>query len=450
MVCASVILAAGMGTRMKSESAKVLHDLGGYPLIQWALNAGREATGREPVIVIGPDAEDIRAIAKNQAAFVEQSERLGTGHAVMQAKKVLQGKSDLVLVTYADMPLLRTETLKRLIKAQEESESRIVLLTHISDNPRGFGRIIRNNSGEVIGIVEEADATTDQLEIKEYNAGTYCFRADWLWENLPRLPKSVKGEYYLTDMVAMAVEDGGAVASVIVDDEDELIGVNTRVHLAEAHAALQRRINSQWMLAGVTIVDPANTYIGPEVALGSDTIILPNTHLEGKTIIGSACRIGPNSIIRDTSIGDRCKIESSVMEGAILEDDVDAGPFAHLRKGAHLMQGVHMGNFGEVKNSTLGPGVKMGHVSYIGDATVGDEVNIGAGTITCNYDGKQKQHTKIGARAFIGSGTMLVAPVQIGEDAITGAGSVVTHDVPDSSLVVGVPAKVIRKLEQSD
>jgi bifunctional UDP-N-acetylglucosamine pyrophosphorylase/glucosamine-1-phosphate N-acetyltransferase len=450
MVCASVILAAGMGTRMKSESAKVLHDLGGYPLIQWALNAGWEATGREPVLVIGPDAEDIRAIAKNQAAFVEQPERLGTGHAVMQAKKVLQGKSDLILVTYADMPLLRIETLKRLIKAQEESEARIALLTLISDNPRGFGRIIRNNSGEVIGIVEEADATTEQLEIKEYNAGTYCFRADWLWENLPRLPKSVKGEYYLTDMVAMAVEDGGAVASVIVDDEDELIGVNTRVHLAEAHAALQRRINSQWMLAGVTIVDPANTYIGPEVALGSDTIILPNTHLEGKTIIGSACRIGPNSIIRDTSIGDRCKIESSVMEGAILEDDVDAGPFAHLRKGAHLMQGVHMGNFGEVKNSTLGPGVKMGHVSYIGDATVGDEVNIGAGTITCNYDGKQKHHTEIGARAFIGSGTMLVAPVQVGEDAITGAGSVVKHDVPDSSLVVGVPAKVIRKLEQSD
>jgi bifunctional UDP-N-acetylglucosamine pyrophosphorylase/glucosamine-1-phosphate N-acetyltransferase len=271
-----------------------------------------------------------------------------------------------------------------------------------------------------------------------------------LWEALRRIRLSPKGEYYLTDCIEIAVSDGLPVQALVLEDPSEAIGINTRVHLAEAENLLRHRINRQWMLDGVTLVDPENAYIEPGVAIGQDTVIWPNTYLHGDTAIGSDCTIGPNAIIHNTRIGDRCKILSSVVEGAVLEDDVSVGPFGHLRKGAHLAQGVHMGNFGEVKSSYLGPGTKMGHFSYIGDATIGSEVNIGAGTITCNYDGQRKHPTEIGANAFVGSDTMLVAPIKLGEGARTGAGSVVTKDVPAHSLAVGVPARVIRKLEKRD
>ena len=268
-----------------------------------------------------------------------------------------------------------------------------------------------------------------------------------MWEALHRLPVSKKGEYYLTDTVSLAVQSGQEVESILCTDLNETIGINTRLHLAEADAAMRSRINTSYMLAGVTILDPASTYIHAGVTIGQDTTILPNTYLEGKTTIGENCVIGPETVIRDTTVGSDCKVVKSVLESAVVEEHVDMGPFAHLRKGAHLCRGVHMGNFGEVKDSTLGPGVKMGHFSYIGNATIGAETNIGAGTITCNYDGEKKYPTEIGEQAFIGSDTMLVAPVKVGDRSRTGAGAVVTKDIPPDTLAVGVPARAIRKLE---
>ena len=446
----AVILAAGLGTRMESELPKVLHLLGGRPLIAWTVAACQEATGRKPYIVVGPDAEDIRHALSVEAHFIEQVERLGTGHALLQAADQLHGKSNLVLVVNADLPLLRPESLRSLIEQQQSHPGPFTLQSAISDQSRGFGRVERDRNGAVVGIVEQAHATPEQLALRELNVGAYCYQADWLWDHLPKLPLSPKGEYYLTDLVAMAVAEGKEVSVSMVEDLDEVIGINTREHLAQAEAALRRRINRGWMLAGVSMLDPEATYIGPEVQLGPDTILLPNTHLEGRTIVGVACRLGPNTIIRDSTIGDHCLVEVSVLEGATLEEEVEVGPFAHLRQGAYLGRGVHMGNFGEVKDSKLGPGVKMGHFSYIGDASIGEGVNIGAGTITCNFDGERKHKTEIGPGAFIGSDTMLVAPVRIGRGARTGAGSVITRDVPDGSVAVGVPARIIRKVKQKD
>ncbi|MCS7010462.1 MAG: bifunctional UDP-N-acetylglucosamine diphosphorylase/glucosamine-1-phosphate N-acetyltransferase GlmU [Anaerolineales bacterium] len=446
----SVLLAAGQGTRMKSGLPKVLHPICGQPMIEYALRAAWEATTELPVVVIGHGAEAVRQFLGEAAECVVQEPQLGTAHAVQQAEPLLRGATDLVLVTYADMPLLRPETLKRLVETQRQNSGPITLLTVFSANPRGFGRILRDEQGRISGIVEEAVASPEQLAIRELNVGAYCFRADWLWDALPRIPISPKGEYYLTDTVALAVADGFSVASMVLEDWEETIGVNTRIHLAEAEAAMRRRINNEHMLAGVTLIDPATTYIEPGVVIGQDTVIWPNTYLRGETVIGRDCIIGPDTMITDSTIGNACMILKSVLEGAVVEDHVDIGPFARLRKGAHLCEGVHMGNFGEVKDSTLGPGVKMGHFSYIGNATIGANVNIGAGTITCNYDGERKNHTEIGDDAFIGSDTMLVAPVKVGARARTGAGAVVTKDVPPDTLVVGVPARPLRKLTPPD
>jgi bifunctional UDP-N-acetylglucosamine pyrophosphorylase/glucosamine-1-phosphate N-acetyltransferase len=291
---------------------------------------------------------------------------------------------------------------------------------------------------------------SEQLAIRELNPSIYCFRQEWLWDVLPRIPVSRKGEYYLTEVVEIAVSDGFTIHSIRVADPVETIGINTRIHLAEAEAILRRRVNEAWMLAGVTMIDPLTITIEPDVTIGKDTVIWPNSHLRGNTVVGENCEIGPNTVIQDSQVGNCCKIFASVLDRAIMEDDVDVGPFANLRKGAYLCQGVHMGNFGEVKNSRLGPGTKMGHFSYIGDATIGSRVNIGAGTITCNYDGEKKNPTEIGSKVFLGSDTMLVAPVKVGEGAHTGAGAVVTKDVPPYTLAVGVPARVIRKMEKRD
>jgi bifunctional UDP-N-acetylglucosamine pyrophosphorylase/glucosamine-1-phosphate N-acetyltransferase len=446
----AVVLAAGLGTRMKSNLPKMLHLLGGRPLISWAVEAARQATGSAPAVVVGPDSGDLREAVGEDCTFVLQEERLGTGHALLQAAGTLRGKADLILVLNGDMPLIRTETLQRLIEAQTSADSVMSLLTVISDQARGFGRILRDHKGEVEGIIEAAHATPEQLASRELNAGAYCYQEHWLWQNLDQLPLSPKGEYYLTDLVQRARDEGAEITSVEVASLDESIGINTRVHLAQAEKALRQRINREWMERGVTMIDPDCTYIEHSVQIGTDTVILPNTHLTGATSIGERCTIGPGTLIRGSTVGDDCVILSSVVEGALIEDQVEIGPYAHLREGAHLGRGVHMGNFGEVKNSHLEAGVKMGHFSYIGDAHIGENVNIGAGTITCNFDGLHKNRTEIGPDAFIGSDTMLVAPLKIGKGARTGAGSVVTKDVPDDSLAVGVPARVIRKLDKGD
>lgn len=445
MSVVSVLLAAGQGTRMKSALPKVLHPICGRPMIFYALDAAEVATTAKPVVVIGHGAEAVRAAVGDRARFVLQDPPLGTAHAVLQAETLLREEAQYVLVTYADMPLLRPETLQMLVERQKRNSGPITLLTVISPQPRGFGRILRDDQGNVLGIVEEAVATPEQLRIQELNVGAYCFEASWLWQALKRIRISPKGEYFLTDTVELAVQDGLQVETVRLEDMEETIGINTRVHLAEAERIMRRRINTLHMLNGVTLLDPETTYIEPGVTIGRDTVIWPNTFLLGQTVIGEESEIGPNTWIRDTRVGARCHVQMSVLEGAELEDEVEVGPFARLRKGAHLARGVHMGNFGEVKNSYLGPGVKMGHFSYIGDATIGANTNIGAGTITCNFDGEKKHPTWIGEDVFIGSDTMLVAPVRLGNRARTGAGSVVTKDVPEDTLVVGVPARPIRK-----
>jgi bifunctional UDP-N-acetylglucosamine pyrophosphorylase/glucosamine-1-phosphate N-acetyltransferase len=445
-----VILAAGQGTRMRSKTPKVLHPILGRPLIWYSLQTVEQASGHKPVVVIGHGADQVQRALGEAAEFVIQEPQLGTGHAVWQAEPLLKGKADLILVTYGDMPALSAETLAKMVQAQQSQAGPLTLLTVEVADPRGFGRVVRDAAGQVLEIVEEAQATPEQLMIRELNAGVYCINAEWLWQALPRIPLSRKGEYYLTDLAGLAVAEGARVQAVKVADPDEVIGINNRLHLADATAILRRRINRDWMLHGVTLIDPESTYIEPGVILGQDTVIWPNTYLKGSTQIGEDCVIGPQAVIENTRVGNRCKVFASVLEGALLEDAVDVGPFGHLRKGAHLAEGVHMGNFGEVKNSYLGPGTKMGHFSYLGDATLGPRVNVGAGTITCNYDGKHKFPTEIGEDVFIGSDTMLVAPVKVGEGAKTGAGAVVTKDVQPYTLVVGVPARAIRKLEKND
>ncbi|MDP1548026.1 MAG: bifunctional UDP-N-acetylglucosamine diphosphorylase/glucosamine-1-phosphate N-acetyltransferase GlmU [Anaerolineales bacterium] len=449
MKITAILLAAGQGTRMKSSLPKVLHPVAGKPMLWHAMRAIQQASTEKPVVVVGHGADEVTAYLGDSAQTVLQEPQLGTGHAVMQAESLLKGRTDLVIVCYADMPLLRGETLQKLVETQKKNKGPISMLTVIADDPRGFGRILRKADGSVEAIVEEYVATDEQKQIKELNVGGYCFNAEWLWDALQRIPKNPqKGEYYLTDTVELAAKDGLPVQATVMDDLEETIGVNTRIHLSEVENAMRRRINQGHMLSGVTMIDPASTYIEAGIQIGRDTVLMPNSYLHGKTEIGEGNLIGPNTIIRDSKIGNRCKILAAVMESAVLEDDVDMGPFARLRKGAHLGKHVHMGNFGEVKDSHLADGVKMGHFSYIGNAQIGANTNIGAGTITCNYDGEKKHATEIGEDVFIGSDTMLVAPLKIGSGARTGAGAIVTKNVAEDTLVVGMPARAIKKLER--
>ncbi len=449
MKVAAIVLAAGQGTRMKSDLPKVLHPLCGKPMLWHVLEALKQASAEKPAVIVGYGAEQVRAFVGESAQCILQEPRLGTAHAALQAESFVRGRADHVIVTYADMPLLRGETFERLIETQRSNPGPFSLLTVIAQDPRGFGRIARNAQGTVQAVVEEYVAAPEQLAIREMNVGAYCFESEWLWGALHRIEKNPrKGEYYLTDVVELAVKEDLPVQAVVHDNFIEAIGINTRVHLAEAEAAMRQRINREHMLNGVTMTDPACTYIDVDVKIGKDTLILPNTYIHGDTVIGERNSLGPDTIVRDSTVGNDCRILASVMEGARLEDRVDMGPFARLRKGAHLGEGVHMGNFGEVKDSYLAPGVKLGHFSYIGDARIGANTNIGAGTITCNYDGEKKHPTEIGEDVFIGSDTMLVAPLKIGDGARTGAGAVVTRDVPPDTLAVGMPARAIRKVER--
>jgi len=411
-------------------------------MIQYSVETAAQLTAEKPLLVVGNGAGQVRQAVGGQVTYVEQREQLGTGHALLQARPLLEGRSEMVSAWNADIPFLSIDTLRRLSELQAESKSPIAMLTVEADDPMGFGRILRDEAGQVVGIVEEAVATDDQKKIRELNCGVYCFDGAWLWSHLAQLPLSPKGEYYLTDVVAMAVAEGLVVEALTISDVTEVQGINDRSHLAQAEAVMRQRINEKWMLEGVTLLAPALTFIDATVEIGQDTVIYPNTYLEGATAIGRQCRLGPNTIVRDSINADGCTIEASVVEGAILEDGADVGPFSHLRKGAHLAKGAHVGNFGEIKNSYLGPGAKMGHFSYLGDTTVGQDANIGAGTVTCNYDGQRKHPTIIEDSAFIGSGAMLVAPVRVGAGAKIGAGSVVTHDVPPGSVAYGVPARV--------
>jgi len=442
---ATVILAAGNGTRMKSALPKVLHPVCGRAMIEWPVSVAESLHEEKPVVVVGYGREQVTAHLGDRCRYAVQEELLGTAHAVMQAESLLSGNADVVLVVYGDMPLLRAETLTALQQAfaaerAANPSTAFAMLTIVRDDPQGFGRIVRDTVGSVLRIVEEVDCTPEEKAIREFNPGIYCFDAGWLWQALRKVQMSKKGEYYLTDLVAIARGEGRTVLTLAVDAA-ETDGINTRVQLAHAEAVMRRRILEAHMLGGVTIADPANTYIDADVTIGQDTLVLPGTFLRGKTQIGANCVIGPHAQIENCTIADGCKVNASVMENARMDAGADIGPFGRLRSGAHLGEGVHMGSFGEVKNSYLAAGAHMGHFSYLGDAQIGAHTNIGAGTITCNYDGVRKSKTIVGEHAFIGSDTMLVAPVTLGDGARTGAGSVVTRDVPAGALVYGVPAR---------
>ena len=440
----AVILAAGAGTRMKSKFPKVLHPVAGRPMIDYAIRTAFQVTGAQPVVVVGHGGDQVQRVIGDAARFVWQTEQLGTGHAVRVAREALHG-ADVVLVLYGDTPFVKPETLRALLDEHLASRASVTPLTVISEDSMGFGRITRDAAGRITGIVEEAVATPEQLRIKELNCGVYCFDAQWLWANLPALPLRPKGEYYLTDTVERAARQGDTLASIAIDNIEEVIGINDRVLLARADKAVRDQIRERWMRAGVTLTQPETIYIDADVELAPDVTLHANTHLQGHCIVREDAVVGPNSLVRDSHIGARCAVLASVVEESTMEDDSNIGPFGHLRPGARIGRFTHLGNYAEVKNSTLGEHVSMGHFSYIGDASVGDHVNIGAGTITCNYDGVRKNHTEIENDAFIGSDTMLVAPVSVGAGARTGAGSVVTSDLPADSLAVGVPARVIRQ-----
>lgn len=442
MTLATVILAAGQGTRMKSELPKVLHAVAGRPMVAYAIDTAIALGDERPILVVGYRADQVRAALGDRVRYVDQTEQRGTGHAVMQTRTALENQSDIVLVLYGDTPFVSADTLRAMLDKHVHDNATITLLTFRPPDPLRYGRIVRGGSGSVIDIVEFKEATPEQLTIREVNSGILCFKAGWLWPHLDRLqPQHSHGEYYLTDLVALAASEHLHVATLEAS-ADEVTGIDDRLRLAWAERLMRDRIRERLMLSGVTLIDPGATYIDAAAEIGPDTTLYPGTHIHGATRIGRGCRIGPNSIVRDSVIGDACTVEASVIEQATLEDKVKVGPFSHLRKGAHLESGVECGNFAEVKNSRLGAGSKQHHFSYLGDATLGPKVNIGAGAITCNFDGVNKHRTEIGAGAFIGSDTMLVAPVRIGTGAKTGAGSVVTHDVPDGAVVYGVPARL--------
>jgi len=440
-----VILAAGQGTRMKSDKPKVLHPIVGKPMVQYAIEAAHSIGSRRPIVVIGHGAEQVKQTIGDRVEYVLQSPQRGTGHALLEARAQIDPASEAVLVLYGDTPFIGAETLQRLLIAHRDAHAALSLITFTPVDPALYGRIVRDAHGRVVDIVEYKEATPEQRAIREVNSGIFCYQTPWLLDHLDKLqPRAGHGEYYLTDLVSIAAQEQ-AITATCSCDEAEVLGINDRVQLAAAERLMRETINTRHMLNGVTLIDPANAYIEASVTIGPDSIIYPGSHIKGRTAIGRECTIGPNTIIENSQIGDRVEIVASMIEGATIEDDVDIGPFSHMRKGAHLGIGVHIGNFAEVKDSTLGTGTKQGHFSYLGNATIGANVNIGAGTITCNYDGQHKHSTTIGDNTFIGSDTMLVAPVTIGHNAKTGAGSVVTHDVADHEVVYGVPARVKRQ-----
>jgi bifunctional UDP-N-acetylglucosamine pyrophosphorylase/glucosamine-1-phosphate N-acetyltransferase len=440
----SLVLAAGKGTRMKSELPKVLHRVNGIPMIKKILDELNKLKTEKNILVLGHKKETVLE-ELGEVDYVVQEKQLGTGHAVMMAKDKLKDFDGTLLVTCGDTPLLRAETLKKLYEKHIEAGAATTVLTSVYENPFGYGRIVKE-SGSVRAIIEEKEATEEIKSIKEVNAGVYCFDSKKLFEALDSIDnKNEKGEYYLTDVIKVQVEKGERIDSFILDDNDEILGVNSKVQLAEAEEILRMRKNLELMDEGVILIDPKSTYIEEYVKIGSDTVVYPGVIIEGKTTIGEKVKLIGNTRIENSEIHDNVRIESSVIEKAVIEADVTIGPFAHLRPKSHLKAGVHIGNFVETKNSTLESGVKAGHLTYLGDAHVGEDTNIGAGTITCNYDGKNKHKTVIGKKSFIGSDTMLVAPVEVGDNAITGAGSTITKDIPSNALGLARAKQIIKK-----
>ncbi len=455
-----VVMAAGEGRRMRSRTPKPLHRVCGKEMVRYPVELLQAAGAGRVVVVASPgNLEAVKAVLEDSVEYAVQPQPDGTAGALACCAPLLEGQTERVLVIGGDSPLVSSESVARLLDKHAARAARMTLLTAAAataaEGKTDLGRVIVED-GRVRRIIEAADIAgeTDRAALPkaaadgvEINAGVYCFEAEWMWQAVKKVSPSPSGERYLTALAAIGAEGGGGVFAVGAADVQEALGVNDRMQLSAVEEAMRRRIRERWMLAGVTMTDPASVYIDSDVAIGMDTVILPNTMLLGRTAIGENCEIGPNSVIRDTVVGRECRVTSSALEEAVMEDHTDIGPFSHLRPGAHLESGVHIGNYVEVKESRFRAGAVMGHFGYVGDATIGARVNVGAGMVTCNYDGKDKHRTVVEDDAFIGCDTMLVAPVTVGEGSITGAGAVVTKDIPPARLAVGVPATIKRNLE---
>ena len=446
-------MAAGLGTRMKSRRAKVLHELGGAPLIAYVVRAAQALEPRSIITILGHQAEEVeRAVLAEVgelASFVIQERQRGTGDAVESARRVLEDSDSLVLVLSGDVPMIRVETLQKLIEHHNNTGAACSILSVRLENPTGYGRIIRDETGAFRKIVEQRDATEDERLVREINSGIYCFEATALFDALRKVePKNDQGEYYVTDVAEIILGSGGTVSLYLINDAREVSGVNTRAELAEFENLVRRSAIRRLMIeSGVTFIDPSHAYISAEAQIGRDTIIHPNVTIEGKTVIGEGCVIRAGARITNSRLGDNVTVKDhSVIADSQIESNCSVGPFAHLRMNALLEEKATVGNFVEVKKSRLKRGAKAMHLTYLGDATIGERTNIGAGTVTCNYDGVNKHETVIEDDVKIGSDTMLVAPVRVGARSKTGAGSVVTRDVPPDSLVAGVPAEVKKKI----
>jgi bifunctional UDP-N-acetylglucosamine pyrophosphorylase/glucosamine-1-phosphate N-acetyltransferase len=440
-----IILAAGLGTRMKSGTIKILHRAAGRPIIDYVLDLASDLCTQPPVMVVGYQREAVQKSIGTRARYAVQDQQLGTGHAVLQAAEQID-PSRRVMILSGDVPLTRIETLRRLLDEHERSGNALTLLTMKLADPAMYGRIVRDEQGSVVRIVEAKDATEEQKRIGEVNAGIYVFNGEHLFENLRNLkPENAQKEYYLTDLLGVIRNAGHRVGAVVADDPIEALGVNSRGELAQVEREIQRRVVERLMSEGVTFRNPATVVIDSTVTIGPDSVVYPFVTLEGATRIGEGCVIDPGVHLSNVTVGDDVHIKTgTVAEDAIIEDEATVGPYAHLRGGTKLGRRVKVGNFVETKKAVFGDGAKASHLSYIGDADVGAEVNIGAGTITCNYDGVNKHKTTIEDGAFIGSDSQLVAPVRIGRGAYVGAGSTITKDVPADSLGLSrTPQKVV-------
>lgn len=428
---------------MKSATPKVLHRVCGKEMVRYPVESLRRmGVGRIVVVVSPAHGQAVREALGDEVEYVVQSWAGGTAQALACAEESLRGDAGNVVVAGADSPLLPEDGVRRLMASHLASTSPMSLLVGQTGAVGDYGRVQRDAAGRVTAVVEAAEAGGPSDAPGEINGGVYCFSGPWLWEHLRRIEPRENGELYVTSLVAMAAAEGSAVDTETAADPADLAGVNNRVQLAQAERLLRRRIRHQWMLDGVTMTDPDSVFIDSEVSIGRDTVLLPNTMLLGRTTVGESSEIGPGSVVRDSRVGSGCRVTSSMLEEAAMEDGSDVGPFSHLRPGAYLESGVHVGNFAEIKESSLASGVMMGHFGYVGDASIGRKVNLGAGVVTCNYDGREKHRTVIEEGAFVGCDTMLVAPVTVGAEAVTGAGSVITRHVPPGRLAVGVPAKI--------
>lgn len=431
----AVVLAAGQGTRMKSKLYKVLHKVAGKAMVEHVIDQV-EITGVDKIVtIVGHGAELVKDTIGERSSFVLQEEQLGTGHAVLQAEDMLTNEEGTTLVICGDTPLLTSETLDNLIAHHESQGAKATILSAHADNPFGYGRVIRNENNLVEKIVEEKDASEDEAIVQEINTGTYVFDNAFLFDALAKVDNSnAQGEYYLPDVIEILKADNHVVTAYQMEKAEEALGVNDRVALAEAATILKKRINEKHMRNGVTLLDPANTYIEADVVIGSDTIVEPGVSLKGKTVIGEDCFIGSNSEISDSQLGNNVRVISSNIEQATMADNSNIGPYSHLRPKTQVGEDVHIGNFVEIKNSVIGKDTKVGHLTYVGDADLGENINVGCGTVFVNYDGKSKHRSQIGDNAFIGCNVNLVAPVNIAKNTFLAAGSTITKDVPEGAM----------------